>query len=655
MSTTISFILVGLAVGSVYAMSGIGLVLTYRATGVFNFAHGPVAILVAYVFWQTRADWDWPFVPAAFVSIFVVGPLVGLVLERLVFRPLEVSGASTASKLAATMGVFVFVLGLVIAVWGGTAKPAPSLFPLTPVEFTDELVLGRDQVAVLLIGAAISVGLLVVLKYTRVGIATRAVVDRRQLAELMSIDSNRISALAWALGTWLAGLAGVLLAPRLLLDPATLLLVVLGSYACAVGGRLASLPWTYGTALILSVIDSLTIRWFADNEFFRTVRPQYFFIAFLLLSLVLLDNVEEVGSGVVRNVRRRIGSRDIASTLRTGALIGAGLVLLPFVIDSTDIGYAQRAVFFSVIFLSLVVLTGFTGQLNLGVAGFAGMGAFGAARLANDWDVPEILAIPLAALLFAVPVGVFVGFFAVRRRGLVLGLVTMATGVLLYAIAFQNLTLTGGVDGSRLARPAGFEGDRAFYLFELAVLVLLMGFARNLRSGRLGRILTALRDNEDGASSVGLSLARYKLIVFACSAGIAGIGGALLGAQTGSFSFGNFNPFDSLIWFTVVAVSGIGYVVGGLLGGFVFALLPIVVGDLTTLLIGLGALTLGRTGDGLIGLVFQVRDRLVAEAPPRTNELVRRRPVIRRNVALTPFAQRRLAMARAARGSGSDG
>ena len=239
MSLTISYLLVGIAVGSVYATAAIGLVLTYRATGVFNFAHGPIAILVAFVFWQTHADWHWPLVPAAIVSILIVGPLVGLLLERLVFRPLEYAGASTATKLAATMGVFVFVLGIVFAVWGGTSKPAPSLFPLSPVHITSTLVLGQDQIAVLGIGVAVSLGLLYVLRYTRIGVATRAVVDRRELAELMTIDTNRVSALAWALGTFLAGLAGVLLAPRLLLDTNTLLLVVLGSYACAVGGRLA--------------------------------------------------------------------------------------------------------------------------------------------------------------------------------------------------------------------------------------------------------------------------------------------------------------------------------------------------------------------------------------------------------------------------------
>jgi branched-chain amino acid transport system permease protein len=644
---TFSYLLVGIAVGSVYATSAIGLVLTYRATGVFNFAHGPVAILVAYVFWQTHGDWGWPLIPAAIVSIFIAGPVIGLLLERLVFRPLEYAGASTATKLAATMGVFVFVLGIVFAVWGRTAKPAPSLFPLTPVHVTGKLVLGVDQFAVLAVGLAISVGLLLVLRYTRIGIATRAVVDRRELAELMTINTNNVSAMAWAVGTFLAGLAGVLLAPRLLLDPNTLLLVVLGSYACAVGGRLASLPLTYAVAVALSVADSMTTRFFSDNEVLRTLRPQYFFIAFLVLAVVMLSDVQEVGSGVVRRIRAR---RKVRSTTTASSVIvtGAFLVLLPFLLNADQIPYASKAMFFSAIFLSLVVLTGFSGQLNLGVAGFAGMGAFGSARLANDVGLPVALAIPVAAIVFAVPVGLLLGFFAVRRRGLVLGLVTLAAGVLLFSIAFQNLTLTGGVDGSHLARPGGFTGDRAYYLFELGVLALLLLFARNLRSGRLGRVLIAMRDSEEGANSIGISLARYKLLIFAASAGIAGVGGGLLAAQTRSFSFSNFTPFDSLLWFTVVAVAGLGYVIGGPIAGFLFALAPAFLGDLTTLLIGLGALTLGRRGDGLVGLALDGRDALsriaTRESTPREA-----RPA----PALSPFGRERLAQLRAARARGA--
>jgi branched-chain amino acid transport system permease protein len=651
---TLSFVLVGIAIGSVYAMAAIGLVFTYKATGVFNFAHAPIAILVAYVFWQTRADWGWPLWAAAGLSLFVVAPGIGLVCERFVFRPLERAGASTAAKLAATMGLFVFVLGIVFSVWGGTSKPAPSLFPLSPVKITSTLQMGRDQFTIVLIGVAIAVGLFFVLRFTKLGVAIRAVVDRRELAELMTVNANRVSAFAWALGTFLAGLAGVLLAPRLLLDPVTLLLVVLGSYACAVGGRLSSLPWTYGTALLLSIADQLTLRFGSDNSFFRHVRPQYFFIAFLVLAIVLLRNVEESRGGVVRQMRARA-----EATLRTSVTaivaVGTALVVLPFLLNITQIAHAQKALAFSVIFLSLVVLTGFTGQLNLGVAGFAGLGAFGAARLANGAHVPMLLAIPIAAALVAGVAGVAIGFFAVRRRGLVLGLVTLAFGVIMYGWIFQLLPLTGGVGGTHVPRPTGFTGDRAYYFLELAFLAVLMVLARNLRSGRLGNILTALRDSEAGAASIGLSLARYKLFIFGVSAFIAGIGGALLGGQARGVSFSNFDPFSSLQWFTVVVVAGIGSVTGGLLAGVLFALAPVVLHDASTLVIGIGALTLGRTGNGLIGLGISAWDRITGHgglARPAPAPGPPRRAAARRRAALpqlSPFAIDRLAAVRDAR------
>ncbi|HUR77107.1 MAG TPA: ABC transporter permease [Acidimicrobiales bacterium] len=644
---TLSYVLVGIAVGSVYAMAALGLVFTYKATGVFNFAHAPVSILVAYVFWQTRTGWGWPLLASAVVSLLIVAPGIGLVIERVVFRPLERAGASTATKLAATMGLFVFVLGIVIGTWGGTAKNAPSLFPMEPFKITSKLSMGQDQILVFVVSLAISGGLFALLRFTRLGISIRAVVDRRELAELSSVNANRVSAFAWAVGTFLAGLAGILLAPRLLLDPVTLLLVVLGSYACAVGGRLSSLPWTYATAIILSVADSLTIRFGSDVEFWRSARPQYFFVAFLVLSIVLLNNVKETGGGVVRTIRQR-APRSLQSNVTSILVVGAALVALPLVLRPDQIGYAQKAMFFSVIFLSLVTLTGFTGQLNLGVAGFAGLGAFGSARLAADFGVPELLAIPLAAALVSVTAGVAVGFFAVRRRGLVLGMVTLAFGVLMFSFAFQNLSLTGGVDGSRLARPAGFESERGYYFLELAFLGLLMVFARNLRSGRLGRILTALRDSETGAASIGLSLARYKLFIFAASAFIAGVGGGLLGAKSGSFSFGNFDPFSSLQWFTVVVVAGIGSVSGALVAGVLFALAPAVLSPAaTTILIGVGALWLGRTGNGLVGLLGDAWDRFRRPTPVRS--VAPRRRAAPGLPQPSPRARQRLAAVRSAR------
>src|SRR3954468_2738345 len=138
--------LAGVASGSIAALSGIGLVLTYRATGIFNFAHGAVAMFVAYLLWQTNIGWGWPLAVSAIVAILFAGPMVGVVLERVVFRPLELRRASTSEKLVATLGVFVVLVGLAQTIWGPVHKTdTPNLFPQTEVRFGHGLQLGANQ------------------------------------------------------------------------------------------------------------------------------------------------------------------------------------------------------------------------------------------------------------------------------------------------------------------------------------------------------------------------------------------------------------------------------------------------------------------------------------------------------------------------------
>ena len=184
--------LAGVASGSIAALSGLGLVLTYRATGIFNFAQGAVAMIVAYIFWQTNVGWGWPLAIAAIVAILLVGPGIGIVLERAVFRPLEVRRASTSEKLVATLGVFVVIVGLAQTIWGPVTKSnTPNLFPQTEVNFTSQLSMGANQLAEFIIVIVSAAALLAMFRYTHLGTRIRAVVDRRQLADLTGVNANQ--------------------------------------------------------------------------------------------------------------------------------------------------------------------------------------------------------------------------------------------------------------------------------------------------------------------------------------------------------------------------------------------------------------------------------------------------------------------------------
>jgi branched-chain amino acid transport system permease protein len=416
--------LAGVASGAIAALSGLGLVLTYRATGIFNFAHGAVAMFVAYILWQTNIGWGWPLLLAAPLVILVVGPGIGLVLERAVFRPLEVNRASTSEKLVATLGVFVVLVGLAITIWGPVHKSdAPDLFPQTSITFTDQLQMGANQLAAVVIVVVATVALLVLFRYTHVGLRIRAVVDRRQLADLSGVNANRVAQLAWALGCGFAGLSGVLLAPQLELDPYRLTLLVIDTFGVAVVARLTNMPLAALSGIVLGVVTSLMTRWHPSAPL-DSLRPNLLVIT-LLVFLLLYKNLNErdeetsgrglvaSGVGAERSLRGRLGFVTPVAIVAIAA---------PFALGGDDLASASQVVALAVVLLSITAVTGFTGNITLGQAGFAGLGAMGAARISNAGllFIPQMPVIPamivtavlaglVGALVIAVPTSVGYG------------------------------------------------------------------------------------------------------------------------------------------------------------------------------------------------------------------------------------------------------
>src|SRR2546421_4100273 len=253
----VQLVLAGIATGAIYSLAGVGVVLTYKGTGVFNFAHGAIAMIVAYSFWELRTGWSLPLWAAAPIAVVVVGGGLGVMLERMVFRPLERSGAGTAEKLVASLGVFTLLLGAAYAVWTGKLRQGPRLVTNRPLGLGGGLRIGADQLVIVGIVVAISAALWALFRRTYIGTEIRAVVDRRELAELTSVHADRVAALSWALGCMFAGLTGMLLATNGL-DPVGLTLLVIETFSIAVVARLTSLPIAVGAGiLILGVAQSL--------------------------------------------------------------------------------------------------------------------------------------------------------------------------------------------------------------------------------------------------------------------------------------------------------------------------------------------------------------------------------------------------------------
>jgi branched-chain amino acid transport system permease protein len=631
-------VIAGIATGCIYSLAGMGVVLTYKATGVFNFAHGAVAMIVAYCLWQLASGWHVPLIPAALIALVVVGPGIGLILERVVFRPLERRGAGQTEKLVATLGIFLFLLGLAYAVWTGTVRQAPALVGSKSIDLGGGLYIGSDQLTVVVLVGVISAALWLLFRFTRIGMEIRAVVDRRELAELSSIPANRVAGLSWALGCGLAGLTGVLLAPQFGLDPFHLTLLVIETFSIAVVARLVSLPVAAGAGvLLLGVLNSLLTEFHlvtlpvlglklpsGVSTGFDQLKPNLSVVVLFVALLVLrkLDEVGGDGSGpglLLRQVGHlRRSARAGVSTPRVVLLAGAAViaVVAPLPLDTIRLGDAQEVLALIVVFTSIVCITGFCGYITLGQAGFAGIGAYVAARVANAAGLPMIVAM-LVGGLAALVLGLVAGYPALKRKGLFLGLTTLAIGLLAYQFVFSSNVFAGGSGGltAHRASVAGlsFAGDRAFYWFELFWVVLMLVLARNLRSGRLGRILASMRDSETAARSVGIDLRRYKLFIFAASAFIAGIGGTLLAQQTQVFTPFAFDPFTSLTWFLVVVVAGVGSLGGAVVGAVLFVMLNTFVhqAGFSDLIFAILALFIGYfPGGSLAGMVMQLAARV---------------------------------------------
>ncbi|MFC8246849.1 ABC transporter permease subunit [Streptomyces chartreusis] len=572
-SLTYDLTLAGLSVGSAAALTGIGLVVTYRSTGVLNFAHGAIAMVCAYVLRQFVVEWGWPLWAGATVTLLVLAPGMGMLLERFVFRPLSVLGSDPAQTLVASIGVFVLLVGGAALLWGqGARDDAPELVSADP----------WGQLAVALVLAA-AVG--AVIRWTRFGRELRAVVDDRQLAVLGGIDADRVAAAGWAFGSFTAGLTGVLLAPYVRLDPYGLPLLVMEVVAVAVVARMRSLPVAVVTALAIGVAQSQLTRLHPSGwgaPLLQAVGTNLFVVALLIAALVMPS----------------VGTRDAlarTATARVPTPPGAWIVaivlfLLPLGFAGSDLHTSVQVPALGVVLLSLVVVTGRGGQISLGQAAYAGLGALFTALLAAGRfpglpRLPELAALALAVVLVA-PLGLLTGWPAISRRGLALALATFAVGVGVSRFVFAQPYAIAGLS---LGRPAGFEGDRAYYVLELALLAAALLATWLLRRGRTGRALAAMRDHESGASAAGVQVPLLKLLAFVSGAALAALGGGMLGMGLRAFDPAAYDPVRGLLWFAAVVVLGADSTLGALAAA--------------ALLVGLDAGARGGVAAALIGVL----------------------------------------------------
>jgi branched-chain amino acid transport system permease protein len=622
LSDLVNYIILGIPFGCVFALVAVGLVLTYKTSGVFNLAFGAQAYVSAAVFYNTVTNHDWPLLPAFILSVFIVAPAVGLILERVLFRHLRTAPA--IAKLVTTLGLLIAIPEIVKLLpdfdfLQQSVFNPPTIWPnaFAYYHFGD-YVLDGNQVATIISTVAAVLFLTALFRWTTIGLQMRAVVESPRMTELAGINADRVSAFSWALSSTFAGLAGVLLAPlfaQLAAPNFTILLIA--AIAAAAFGRLTSIPLAFLGGILLGVAQGILGGYLpTDSILANGLRPSLPFVVLFLLLLFWpglrqrreivdpLSGVDPPPPGLAAAQRMR------ALTYATWGLgvvvIAIGLYFALFVVSSFWLLIITKAVIFSLIFLSITVITGMAGQISLCQASFAAVGAAGTAQLVSRFDLPVLLTMVIGAVI-AAAVGALLAIPALRLGGIFLALATLAFAFMFESIFVPLEWVSGGVLPTKVPRPTFLESDRSFLLFALGLLTIVAIGVILVRKGTTGRYLDALRGSETAASAIGINPAKARVVAFALSAGIAGLGGGLLTIQETQANFAaNFTPLFGLVWIAIVVTLGSRTVEGAVQAGLAIAFVPEILKNLGLspsyqfILFGLGALTFARHPEGIV-------------------------------------------------------
>jgi branched-chain amino acid transport system permease protein len=589
------FIVSGLVLGSIYAVSVLGLVLTYNASRVFNFAHGAIAFFAAVTYYWLTEFKGWPVALAAIACVFVVGPLLGLLLFRMVFHRL--TAAPPVVRFVSTVGLWVAIPAVAKMIYGtevagGEVLP-PGFGGSPPGEFDLFGVIVNWNQGSVIIGAALVAAVFgLMMRFTPFGLATRAAVDSPRVAALSGINPSGISAISWMLGCGLAAFAGVLLSPIAGLAEVQFTLLLVVSFAAVVVGRLRSLPLAFVGALFIGVLQGLSEKyipeWFSSftSTFSETIRTGFkSSLPFVVMLIFLLAYQGLRREHFEDDLRAGPAEEEIAPVARiTGWKYALGPLAVALLLFSvpwwpglTDfwVGVVAQAIALAILFLTFTVVTGEGGMLSLAQMTLAGIGAFAAAKLATDAGWPVEAAVIVGALI-AVPIGLIVAAISLRLGGLYLALATLAFSQLVKYLVFQRRDFDNLNSGVVLPRPEflgiDFNDRTNFYYLVAIVFCVVALLIVNMRRSTTGLVLAAMRSSETAAATIGISVGRSKLIIFGLSSFIAGLGGALYAMSFGRATVASFDVLIGIVWLAIVVTWGIRSVLGALLAAVLYVM-----------------------------------------------------------------------------------
>jgi sulfate-transporting ATPase len=631
----VNFVFIGIVVGSIYALFGLGLTVVYKATRVPNFAQGAIGTTVAIVFYKlwggsgirlalrehsgfyfqipflgshswARFAFQPPAMPAwlAFIVAMTVAGALGLIVAR-IMRPF--ARATTVSLMIVSFGILTVLLALDYNTFSGYGSNVHSLIPVdkTTSHIFHGFFFNNEQLMIIAVTLALTVAVAVFFKRTHLGVAIRAVADDRQVSQLLGINADTVSDVSWVLGAMLAGIAGILITPLIGLDLALLSnLIVLGFVASLFGG-FRSLVGTLAGGLVVGIIEQLVIA--SPIGRLNGLPPLQDAVAFLVIVVLLMLRPKWIFSGIRVDEESGVGGAGVTfggqapaedrlrAWLRKGPalwlilqdwktarwVLGVGGMAAVLVVPIFTTGYwstvLATGIIFTLVGLSLVILTGWAGQVSLAQYAFVGVGAYTAAVLSGTAHLPFWLVVPLTVLV-SVPFSLLIGVPSLRLRGFFLALVTLAFAVavdtdLFLTTALDNHNSTQWVtSGGATHRPFSFTSEIFYMSFAVALACFFIAY--NLRRSRTARAFLAIRDSEPTAIAFGINPTAYKLLAFCIGGGVAAAAGAVF-----AYLYVNMDPTSFLFFYSVTFIgygilTGISELFGAVLVGFLFAVLP---------------------------------------------------------------------------------
>ena len=538
MTTWLLYALIGTGTGAVYAAIAMGVIITYRGSGVVNFAQGAMATFPALVFLELREQGDlvlpWVGIPSrinlgdsvatvpAFLLAVGVAALIGLMADLLIFRHLR--GSTPLAKVIASVGLSTVLIGLAVLQFGAAPRKGPPILPADTVElFGRSIPQDRFWLAGLVCVAGVVLWL--VYKYTTFGLATQAAASNEKGAEMLGHSARRLGTINWVIAAVLAGTAGILVTPVRGVGPFNYSAYLVAALAAALAARLKSFGWAVVGGIAIGMFSGLAVHLVSTRQVpafleggFETLVP-----FMVIIGALALFSANLPGRGDMVTERNPFAPMP---RFNWAVILGAGgLAVLVMGFGESTLRLATiESLIQTVLILSVVLLAGYVGQVTLAELTFAGFAAFMLARFAGQMDMPFPLS-PILAIAITTVVGTLVSLPAVRIRGIQLAIVTVAAATAIEEVLFRSPSFTGVGGMARVPKPSFLglnigilpDGDgeypnRAFGFFVLLVAVGSAMLVVNVRRSAVGRRMLAVRANERAAAAGGIHVPRTKLL-----------------------------------------------------------------------------------------------------------------------------------------------